>query len=174
MRLLQFIASTVLLPNNLISTAMAAFPCPVDDSCFEGCHYPGHNSCDKFMYCDWHGKAVIQYCPNGLQFNEEIRACDWPPSPTCRRVVNQVIDIVEAALPPDGGIVDNTFSCGIAKESQGCMGHNIALECIYTNPKSSTSYIQCTEGVPYAVQCPDGQVYKDEIKACVRITPGGY
>ena len=36
----------------------------------------------------------------------------------------------------------------------------------FANPGSTDSYIVCSDGVAYQVQCDAGTVYKDAIKAC--------
>ena len=74
---------------------------------------------------------------------------------------------VKEPLPPSGGVMDAAFSCNDALSVQGCMGRkDFGPECIYADPKSSNSYVQCTEGVAYTVQCSVIEVYNDKVKAC--------
>jgi len=67
------------------AVATGQFQCPPDDNFLTtGGLY--HNTADPstFWQCDLSRRAVLKTCPEGTQFNEKARVCDWPPSPTFR------------------------------------------------------------------------------------------
>ena len=76
-------------------------------------------------------------------------------------------EIEPDAVPQPTGQVDNSFDCEAAAQSQGCMDHETRGPiCVFPNPNSTKSYIECTNGVAYIVQCEGNSVYQDAIKAC--------
>jgi hypothetical protein len=50
----------------------------------EDTHLPDALDCTKFYKCD-HGQAWVQYCPAGLEWSLENKACDWPQLAKCER-----------------------------------------------------------------------------------------
>jgi hypothetical protein len=52
-------------------------------ACDEGKIMPDAD-CGSYMGCI-HGQWVKQSCPNGLHFNKELGACDWPASAKCSK-----------------------------------------------------------------------------------------
>ena len=109
---------------------------------------------------------MVMPCPDGLEWNNNLKYCDYPANSTCGDEIEILEDEVKEALPPSNGVLNSSFSCSDAQASQGCMGSSGAgIECIYANPANSQSYIQCTDGFAYTVQCKSGE-YKDAIKAC--------
>lgn len=136
------------------------------------CLYPHPNRCDQFIHCEVNadgvsGRPTVKDCPAGLEWNDNEKECDWPQDSTCRDVVQETLDTVTETLPPSDGSFDSSFSCSEAASSQGCMGSNGGgIECIYANPTTQDSYILCTDGLAYIVQCKSGSTYRDAIKAC--------
>lgn len=55
--------------------------CPGDNS-GRVVHLPHESQCTQFYKCDW-GRAVLQYCPDGLHFNRVLSVCDWPVNAKC-------------------------------------------------------------------------------------------
>ena len=51
-------------------------------SCSDGI-YKVDDRCDAFYMC-FHGfRTEVQYCPDGLLFNNELGVCDWPDNVAC-------------------------------------------------------------------------------------------
>ena len=152
-----------------LSASAADFKCPPEDiiatKCMgpKDCLYPNPHSCSSFIQCTVNedlksGTPVVMPCPAGLEWNDRQKICDWPANSTCRNLVQKIEDSAKEALPPPGGIIDSSFSCANA----GCEG----IECIYANPANSKSYIQCTAGVAYVLQCEKGGKFSKEVNAC--------
>ena len=57
--------------------------CPTDNN-DEYVVYPDPNSCSNFYKCDY-GVPIMFECPEGLHFNPEIEACDWPANAGCEQ-----------------------------------------------------------------------------------------
>lgn len=155
------------------------FVCPTEDiintQCLgpKDCLYPNPNRCDQFIHCEVNagsvsGRPTVKDCPAGLEWNDSEKICDWPVNSTCPNTEQESKDTAKEAVPPPDSIPDSSFSCSEAEQAQGCMGQSGAgPECIYTNPKSNGSYIQCNKGgVAYIVRCKPAQFYNDAINAC--------
>lgn len=166
-----------LMTGVALSASNVDFVCPEEEIAETGCMgpkdcvYMNTDDCSSFIYCEVSadGKTaqpIIKNCPSGLQWNDNKKECDFPENATCNNVLDGVVNTVNEGLPPSEGTLDPTFSCSDAAASQGCQGSKEPeIECIYPNPKASDSYVQCTAGFAYIVQCKSG-TYKDEIKAC--------
>lgn len=153
------------------------FTCPKSDikatKCMgpKDCLYPDPDSCGTFIQCTVNddqliGTPVVMSCPAGLEWNNKNKECDYASSSTCGDEAEVLEDEGKEALPPPEGVLNSSFSCSDAQASQGCIGSSgEGIECIYANPDNSQSYIQCTDGTAYTVQCKSGE-YKDAIKAC--------
>lgn len=67
-------------------TPPGEFQCPSDDDCLVSmCLHPNRDNCSQFWQCYPDGGKYLHDCPNGLEYNDEFKGCDWPPSPTCHR-----------------------------------------------------------------------------------------
>ena len=70
---------TTMLPDH--------FQCPAGDDCVVSmCLYQNHRNCSQFWQCYSDGSTYLHECPYGYEFNDEFKACDWPPSPTCNNI----------------------------------------------------------------------------------------
>lgn len=170
------------LPRSLplalaLAGTVSGFKCPKSDikttKCLgpKDCLYANPKSCKNFIQCIVNadgvtGTPVVMPCPAGLEWNNKGKICDWPQNSTCGDEIEILEDEVQEVLPPSDGSINSSFSCSDAQASQGCMGSSgEGIECIYANPANSKSYIQCTDGIAYTVQCKSGE-YRDVIKAC--------
>lgn len=167
------------LPRLLTGLAMttlaaAAITCPEEDivatQCAgpKDCLYQNPNDCSSFIACEVNpdgktGQPSVLPCPSGLEWNDNEKICDWPANSTCKNVVQVTVDTAKEALPPANGEKEEGFDCEGAKKEKGCESE---IECIYANPKSDNSYVQCTSGTAYVVKCESGLSYSDAIKAC--------
>ena len=160
----------LLAGSNFATPAKAFFSCPTGDDCLStGCLYEDVNDCSRFYQCNLAGHFWLNKCPRGLEFNERIRICDYPPSPTCHKALQEAADEAAELVPPAGGVLDPSFSCNdaLADPNRGCRRQKVAgPDCVYANPKSNTSYVQCNYVDAYVVQCAAGEVYNDIVKAC--------
>ncbi len=89
------------------------FVCPVADIIATQCQgpkdclYPNPNGdCTTFIHCEVNadgitGNPVVKDCPlfdargNKLEWNDNEKQCDYPPSPTCGNNVNTTLDELE-------------------------------------------------------------------------------
>ncbi len=62
---------------------------------------PNPADCRSYFSCS-NGVAILLYCPDGLYFNAEIDACDWPRDSGCEPNVNRLKD-VECTCPSSKG-----------------------------------------------------------------------
>ena len=157
----------------LAAPAGNKFVCPSEDiistKCFgpKDCLYQNNNNCNTYIQCtvdsgERTGTPVVMPCPAGFLWNDHQRSCDYPAFSTCRDPIQEANATADEELPPANSTLDTSFDCDTAGAKQDCM----ELECIYANPKSSKSYVQCTDGLAYIVQCKADQVYQDTTKSC--------
>lgn len=175
---MRFFSSPGLTIVAVCATLASAFTCPEEDiantQCLgpKDCLYPDPENCNQFIHCEVNtdgitGRPTVKACPADLEWNDIKIECDWPVNSTCQHPLQEVEDTVSEVVPPSNGTPDYSFDCATAENTQGCMGKKGGgVECIYANPKSNDSYIQCTDGLAYIVECKSGEAYNDAIKAC--------
>ncbi|CAG2176816.1 unnamed protein product, partial [Oppiella nova] len=75
-------------------TQGSGFVCPEEDIANTGCKgpkdclYPNPENCQTFIQCTVNadnktGTPVVMPCPAGLEWNDNIKRCDYPESSTC-------------------------------------------------------------------------------------------
>ncbi|XP_054153527.1 peritrophin-1-like [Oppia nitens] len=136
------------------------FECPTKDiietKCLgpSDCLYAHPYRCDQFVLCLINkdgktGRPVVKTCPQGLEWNDNTKSCDWPQSSTCRQLRCPVWDIIRTK----------------------CLGPK---DCLYTNWLNCNTYIQCTvnpdgrTGRPVVMPCPAGLKWNNRNKVCDR------
>ncbi|CAG2166321.1 unnamed protein product [Oppiella nova] len=86
-------SSAPVKPSTPEPTQGSGFVCPVEDIANTGCKgptdclYPNPENCQTFIQCtvnpDNSGTPVVMPCPAGLEWNDNIKRCDYPESSTC-------------------------------------------------------------------------------------------
>ncbi|ELR06760.1 hypothetical protein VC83_04226 [Pseudogymnoascus destructans] len=168
------------------------FVCPrkdfISNKCKEqnGCMYPDPKNCRNYIHCDWHadGKTTTvtqKSCPksaNGpLEWNDKEKRCVGPKNSTCR-AKSGVNTMIDGVLNEASGILPREdaapFKCPISDiVVTQCRG---AKDCLYPNPGSCNSYIQCSvgsnllsgapTGAPTVKNCLPGHEWNDKEKKC--------
>jgi len=96
-------------------------------------------------------------CPNGLEWNRKVKECDWPHIAKCSSTKARTSTRSTSTPIPD-------YKCPAEDIARGCKGPK---DCLYTNPASCDSFIQCTAaGLAYAMSCPLGLQWNDNEKIC--------
>lgn len=94
MRLLLVLLQTMLVL--VLQAEGVDFMCPQSDiihtQCMgpKDCFYPHPQQCDQFIYCEVDadgssGRPVVKDCPPGLEWNDNVKECDWLSHSTCPR-----------------------------------------------------------------------------------------
>ncbi|KAJ9579674.1 hypothetical protein L9F63_004676, partial [Diploptera punctata] len=154
----------------------SSIPIPGGGSCSET--FKAHpNKCNAFYYCI-NGKYVEKRCMDGLHWNSQINACDFPESGDCK--AGGKISIVDG----DGDISDsgdNSKSSGDSSTSEEsvpgsgkCPESNKKPKCPASDPKYSVFfphsnphfYFHCSNGVAYCRPCPSPLVWNSECDTC--------
>ncbi|XP_054153525.1 peritrophin-1-like [Oppia nitens] len=136
------------------------FKCPRKDiihtQCMgpQDCLYPHPYRCDQFIHCEINkdrksARPQVKDCPNGLEWNNNQKICDWPESSTCRQFRCPTKDII----------------------ATHCLGPK---DCLYTNWLNCNTFIQCLvnadgrTGRPVVMPCPAGLKWNNRDKLCDR------
>jgi len=65
---------------------------PENGPCNSGEYYPVPGSCESFAICV-NGRKMIQRCAHGLQWNQQMKICDWARNVMCgvttERIANE-------------------------------------------------------------------------------------
>jgi hypothetical protein len=56
--------------------------CPVPDPLDYTVLLPHPTDCSRFYSCS-NGVPIEMYCPEGLNFNDQLQVCDWPENANC-------------------------------------------------------------------------------------------
>ena len=65
--------------------------------------------------------------------------------------------------PPEDGELEPLFVCAVAELGDDGL---TPVE-TFPSPNSCSSYIVCVDLIAYEIPCPEGEIYEDEIKACL-------
>ncbi|KGO50443.1 hypothetical protein PEX1_031630 [Penicillium expansum] len=167
---------TILSPWIMSQVCARKFVCPEKDIIETQCRGPKdclyHNSpeCNTFIHCTVNsdgktGKPTVHPCPAGLKWNDRSKQCDMPANSTCGEETED--DAVTESQPPSNGTLDDDFDCIEAEEDFGCEGStSIGIDCVFVDPTTNKSYIQCIDQIAYTVPCESGTTYSDTIKVC--------
>ncbi|KFY76433.1 hypothetical protein V499_03934 [Pseudogymnoascus sp. VKM F-103] len=155
-----------------------------------GCMYPEPKNCRNYIQCDWRadGKTVVvtqKGCPNSadgyLEWNDKEKKCDSQENSTCpkKSAVNPMaggfLKEVGGILPRGDGARTYTrdpapFQCPMKDIMlTQCRG---AKDCVYPNPGSCTTFIQCSagsnlmSGTPVIKDCLPGHEWNNKEKKC--------
>lgn len=121
-----------------------------DSSCHDSntCHLPG-NAPNEYKICDTQsGKFHTKKCPEKTLWNHGHKKCDW---------IGRPLDIKDF-LPDD---FENV--CDFCPDDVDYM----ETSCYYALPNDNTHYIQCSNGTPYRMSCPEGLVWNQDLEVCV-------
>jgi len=95
-------------------------------------------------------------CPNGLEWNQKVKECDLPYIANCHIKTTTTTRRPPTPIP--------NYKCPAGDIARGCKGPK---DCLYTNPASCNSFIQCTAaGLAYVMPCPSGLQWNDDEKIC--------
>ncbi|XP_071440536.1 chondroitin proteoglycan 2-like [Hetaerina americana] len=134
---------------------------------------PNPKDCSTFYKCD-RGIPVLIQCPKGLNYNNELRVCDYPWNANC--------------VPWDGGDGDSSSGEDSGSNESGSNSDSNAssgevddcpsesdLKCpsdlpsdmfLLPNPKDCLTYYACDHGILTLMRCPEGLHYNRELKVC--------
>ncbi|XP_052753857.1 uncharacterized protein LOC116413650 [Galleria mellonella] len=107
----------------------------------------GDMECGKYVVCD-QGTAITMACPEGLVFNANRKACDWPVNvPACN---------------PD---VFRGFTCPEPmRDDRGRMSDIISK---FRYEHDCSKFIACQRGYPRLLSCDAGFYFSDVTRSCV-------
>lgn len=171
----------------------ASFVCPREDfvsgKCDKqnGCMYPDPNNCRNYFHCKWNadGKTTaITYksCPKSasgyLEWNDKEKRCDSRENSTCPGVSTMFDGFLREAnnILPRSDAAENQirdaapFKCPMSDiVITQCRD---AKDCVYPNPGSCNTFIQCSVGssilsiAPTVKSCLPGHEWNDKEKKC--------
>jgi len=98
-------------------------------------------------------------CPNGLEWNQKVKECDWPHIAKCNSIKVEATTTTRRPATPIP-----SYKCPAGDVAGGCKGPK---DCLYPNPANCSSFIQCTAaGLAYVMPCPSGLQWNDNEKIC--------
>ncbi|XP_047000765.1 peritrophin-1-like [Schistocerca americana] len=123
---------------------------------------PNPKDCSSFYKCDENGVAWLIPCPAGLEYNAELRVCDYPENAGCSTSSSP-------SNPPDDtpseGEQDDGNSEGGSDinpqpptgDAPSCPAWNPEDVTQLPNPSDCSSFYKCDEnGVAWLIPCPAG------------------
>lgn len=121
-------------------------PCDVGDHEDNTGSYRKHpNNCGYYLQC-LHGTYGQRSCPEGLHWNEEDSACDWPQKANC-----VAFDLVEEEVV--GGY------CNVGDHEENAGSYR-------PHPSDCGKYLQCLHSQFGERPCPEGLHWNAEQVAC--------
>ncbi|XP_047111954.1 uncharacterized protein LOC124788720 [Schistocerca piceifrons] len=132
----------------VLSDATPDCPQPSPGEIFNVTFYPNEEDCTKYWECD-NGLLRNGSCPNGLIWNNDLQACDWPYNYDCPYDKKGLIVLSDATpdcpQPSPGEIFNVTF---------------------YPNEEDCTLYWECDNGLLRNGSCPNGLIWNNDLQAC--------
>ncbi|XP_065089412.1 peritrophin-1-like [Ochlerotatus camptorhynchus] len=121
-----------------------------------GALVPNPENCAEFFMCR-PGRAVQFTCPQNTKFNAAIQACDPTNVVRCKpgRLPLDIEYTPILALP---SVIEHT--------NTACIGKQIAT--LLANPRSCSSFYQCSPTGVIAFDCPVGTLFDANRKYCER------
>ncbi|CAL4118675.1 unnamed protein product [Meganyctiphanes norvegica] len=70
-------------------------------NCAGGNKYSAHEYCESYWICN-NGELILSHCPNGLLWNTDVNACDWPTNTDTSNCLmdGETAGPVETTQPP--------------------------------------------------------------------------
>ncbi|XP_071442522.1 chitin-binding domain protein cbd-1-like [Hetaerina americana] len=132
---------------------------------------PNPEDCSSYCVCDW-GRIHTMPCPDGLEFNPDLRVCDWPSRAGCSQKPNN-----STQLPPVRPTSPPMTTAGQSNPSQpGTGGCEIMVKycpvvegkvaTLLPNPEDCSSYCVCDWGRIHTMPCPDGLEFNPDLRVC--------
>ncbi|XP_049779870.1 peritrophin-1-like [Schistocerca cancellata] len=119
--------------------------------------YPNDEDCNKYWECD-NGNLYNGTCPEGLVWNPNVDSCDFPFNYNCTSGKeaatgsHQAEDAVSAE------------SAGVTCPAPSADGsHSVTF---IPHEDDCGKYWRCDNGLLFAEECPEGQVWVDKMKTC--------
>ncbi|KAL5347462.1 hypothetical protein ACLOAV_007774 [Pseudogymnoascus australis] len=175
-------------------SAALDFVCPVEDivrtQCIgvKDCMYPHPTTCRKYIHCEVNTDGVarrptVKDCPGNFEWNNNDKTCDLPENSTCptrHNVVATANDVHKETsdILARGDGVENKIRDAAPAPFQCLIGDAVITQCrgekdcVYPNPGSCNTYIQCSvgsdflPGAPAVKNCPPGHEWNDKDKKC--------
>nr|UEP18203.1 antimicrobial protein CBD2-DrsB1 [synthetic construct] len=167
--------TTLLLSTLLVGTALAqrgSHHHHHHTKCMgpKDCLYPNPDSCTTYIQCVpldevGNAKPVVKPCPKGLQWNDNVgkKWCDYPNLSTCPVTTTRAPTTTTKSAPT---VTTTTRAPTTTTPATKCMGPK---DCLYPNPDSCTTYIQCVpldevgNAKPVVKPCPKGLQWNDNV-----------
>ncbi|XP_049788095.1 chondroitin proteoglycan-2-like [Schistocerca cancellata] len=132
---------------------------------------PNQNDCTSFYKCDENGVAWVISCPAGLEYNAELRVCDYPENAGCS---SSSPSKPSDDTPSEGGQDDANSDGGNevspnppAGDAPTCPAWNPNDVTQLPNPNDCSSFYKCDEnGVAWLIPCPAGLEYNAKLRVC--------
>ncbi|KAJ8925530.1 hypothetical protein NQ315_009369 [Exocentrus adspersus] len=171
--------------TNTLCPASVAKECPVVDG--EQPVYIPLPDCTQFCQCS-NGLPWLQKCPDGLHFNPTLNVCDWPENAGCTggndtattpadNASTETPSITtesdggndnpsttteNSATTPDNGGTNTLCPASVAKECPVVDGE----QPVYIPLPDCTQFCQCSNGLPWLQNCPDGLHFNPTLNVC--------
>ncbi|XP_063861437.1 mucin-2-like [Scylla paramamosain] len=138
-------------------------------------------NCDSYVKCS-HGVVTIKQCPEGLDFNPEMRRCDYPRLAQCNITARLVesgcslktsdpktrlkLDLFDSSESSDSS---DSSESSESSESSGSSESSVECDCdCCLKPHDMcTKYYECVQsGEAVVRECSDGLVFNPHIENC--------
>uniref|UniRef100_A0A6M2DWS2 Putative peritrophic membrane protein 4 holotrichia oblita n=1 Tax=Xenopsylla cheopis TaxID=163159 RepID=A0A6M2DWS2_XENCH len=123
--------------------------CPQQDSVVDVL-YANPDDCNSYYQC-LNGSPVLLSCPNGLQWNDDVKLCDYPLSEGCKESLPKSPRASSTDFIPDS-IIERC-----KRSPEGTM---------LADPEDCANFYVCSFGEPYSKSCDHGLLYHDSLKTC--------
>ncbi|XP_047118359.1 chondroitin proteoglycan-2-like [Schistocerca piceifrons] len=133
---------------------------------------PNPKDCSSFYKCDENGVAWLIPCPAGLEYNAELRVCDYPENAGCS--TSSSPSNPPDDTPSEGEQDDGNSEGGSDINPQAptgdvpsCPAWNPEDVTQHPNPSDCSSFYKCDEnGVAWLIPCPAGLEYNAKLRVC--------
>ncbi|XP_046392865.1 peritrophin-1-like [Ischnura elegans] len=135
---------------------------------------PDDDDCRRFYECS-NGMPILKDCSPGLHFDRWNHICDQPAVAGCEDCTFKAKTGVEMDgeedLEKENGSDESDDSSSEEQDcppeySEHCPEVDGQYAVLLPNPDSCSSFIMCSNGVPYTINCPDGLEFSLKTRVC--------
>ncbi|XP_026462456.1 peritrophin-1-like [Ctenocephalides felis] len=146
--------STLFLTINLQTSSSLEVPamvnCPVEDSAVDVL-FANPEDCNSFYQCR-KGVPILLPCPNDLQWNDDIKLCDYPIIDGCKAG-----NLVKSPRTAATDFIPESVIERCKRSVEGTM---------LADPEDCAGFYVCSSGVPHNKTCSPGLLYHDSLHVC--------
>ncbi|XP_070854530.1 probable chitinase 10 [Drosophila suzukii] len=157
--------------NTTIPVPVVMYPVVQASNCKSGEFYADLMNCNAYYLCIIDGELLQQFCPGGLQWNNEAKGCDWPSYAQCSVKRDQKSSTIRPKPAPTSESPRNTtYLQPSRKTTEPSVHQHVSSpncnEGEYYTHRNCAKYYICVNGALVPSEC-GGELHWDAIsKIC--------